>query len=344
MPGREGERRLAWCINPFGLDGSGDWERTAQFLQQHNFTDLIVCFARAGIAFYDSKVLPVSSDIATKGDQLEKAKAACKRHGIRLHAWKMCWVVGREKEAMAFYASAEKENRVLVSASQKKPYKWLCPGDKQNQDIEIAAMTELAMKGVDGVQFDFIRYVDGGHCFCIKCRERFEKIIGQKISKWPNDVIKGPFADAWVKFRCDNITRVVRETHANVRKKAKGVEISAAVFSNADHDITVVGQDWSSWCREGLLDFVCPMNYTSNSMLFNTLVRIQTRQHGKAKLYPGIGLSDYSSWRHDDTDAYRLASQIEIVRKFGLEGFTLFELDNNAVNTLPHLLKGPLRK
>ena len=345
MPGRVGERRLAWCINPFGLDGSGDWEQTAQFLERHGFTDVIVCLARAGVAFYKSKVLPTSADVATRGDQLEIAKAACRRHGVRLHAWKMCWVVGNEPESKAVYEAAEKEGRVMVSRSGGKKYRWLCPGDPKNQDLEIAAMTELAGKGVDGIQFDFIRYVEQAYCYCDGCRERFEASIGTKAEGWPACTLDGgAYAAEWNRFRCDNITRVVREVNAKVRGVKPGVEISAAVFKNADNDVKVVGQDWSCWCREGWLDFVCPMDYTSNWISFRTLVRIQKKQHGKAKLYPGIGLSDYSSWQHGNSDAWRLARQIGVVREEGLEGFTLFELDNNATATLPLLLKGPLRR
>ena len=256
----------------------------------------------------------------------------------------MCWVVGNEPESKVVYEAAKKEGRVMVSSAGGKKYRWLCPGDPKNQDLEIAAMTELAGKDVDGIQFDFIRYVEQAYCYCDGCRKRFEARIGSKAENWPACTLDGgAYADEWTRFRCDNITRVVREVNAKVRGAKPGMEISAAVFKNADNDVKVVGQDWSRWCREGWLDFVCPMDYTSNWISFRTLVRIQKKQHGKAKLYPGIGLSDYSSWQHGNSDAWRLARQIGVVREEGLEGFTLFELDNNATTTLPLLLKGPLR-
>ena len=86
------------------------------------------------------------------------------------------------------------------------------------------------------------------------------------------------------------------------------------------------------------------MDYTANCVLFRTLVRIQKKQHGKAKLYPGIGLSASEGWNHDDSDAWRLARQIGVTRDEGLDGFTLFQLDGSAVENLPKLLKGPLRR
>ena len=345
MPGRAGERRLAWCHSPFGLDVAGDWEKSAQILERHGFTDVIACLAQAGVAFYESKVLPVSAEVAKRGDQLELAKAACHRHGVRLHAWKTNWVVGKEPESKVFYAAAEKEGRVVVSSTGTKKHRWLCPSDPHNQALEIASMTELAEKAPDGIHFDYIRYVDPSHCFCDKCRERFEKAVGRPLDGWPACVgHKGALAKEWTRFRCGNITRVVRETCANVRSRCKGVEISAAVFKNADHNPAEVGQDWGLWCREGLLDFVCPMDYTANCVLFRTLVRIQKKQHGKAKLYPGIGLSASEGWNHDDSDAWRLARQIGVTREEGLDGFTLFQLDGSAVENLPKLLKGPLRR
>jgi len=37
-----------------------------------------------------------------------------------------------------------------------------------------------------------------------------------------------------------------------------------------------VGQDWKLWCERGYLDFVCPMDYRSDSGHFERLVRQHT--------------------------------------------------------------------
>jgi uncharacterized lipoprotein YddW (UPF0748 family) len=112
------------------------------------------------------------------------------------------------------------------------------------------------------------------------------------------------------------------------------------VFTNAETSPSNVGQDWPSWCREGLLDFVCPMDYVESPALFRGQVVPQKRIAGKVPVYPGIGLS---TWRNDGRDAVRLAKQILIVRELGLGGFTVFNFDRRAEKALPLLHLGMTR-
>ncbi len=66
----------------------------------------------------------------------------------------------------------------------------------------------------------------------------------------------------------------------------------------------------------------------------------ETPAAGKARLYPGIGLS---CWMNDDgevEDGVRLAKQIQAVRDLGLGGFTVFNLDRRAEAALPLLRLG----
>ena len=54
----------------------------------------------------------------------------------------------------------------------------------------------------------------------------------------------------------------------------------------------------------------------------------------RAKLYPGIGLS---CWEDDGTDAMKMVKHIQALRKDGLEGFTVFNLDARAERAFPIL-------
>ena len=93
----------------------------------------------------------------------------------------------------------------------------------------------------------------------------------------------------------------------------------------------------SRWCREGWLDFVCPMDYVDSAAMFKSQARMQNEAVGKAKLYPGIGLS---CWTNDGEDAVRLAKQIQAVRDLGLGGFTVFNFDRRAEGVLPLMRLG----
>ena len=117
------------------------------------------------------------------------------------------------------------------------------------------------------------------------------------------------------------------------------MKISAAVFASPQR----VAQDWVKWCHEGLLDFVCPMDYnTEDADGFRNLVAQQAKDVAGSgvKLRPGLGIS---CWLEKDHDALRMARQIGAVRSLDLDGFAVFELDARAVAVLPVLHSGPTR-
>ena len=311
MPGKEGEWRAFWIHSAFGLRSTNSWDATVAAVKAGGFNAILPNLAWTGTAFYDSKVLPVHPDVAKRGDQLADCLAACRRHGVECHVWKVCWKLG----SYADKALAERmvaEGRCQVSKDGKVNRNWLCPSHPENFRIELESFAELARKGVDGVHLDYIRYPDDRHCFCERCRKT---------------------------VRNDNITTLVRAVSERVRRESPGVKISAAVFSSPRR----VAQDWVKWCHEGLLDFVCPMDYnTEDAAGFRNLVAEQRNDiaGSRVKLRPGLGLS---CWLDKDHDAMRMAQQIEAVRSLGLDGFTVFELDGRAMSILPLLHAGPTR-
>ena len=340
-PSRKGEHRAFWCHSARGMGGGYDWDATARFLRRTGFNTVVANLCWAGVAFYDSKVLPVHSGVATRGDALEECLAACRRHGVQCHVWKVCWNMGASAPA-SFVNSMVATNRVQVAFNGTVKRRWLCPSNPDNQRLEIDAMCELAGKGVDGIHFDYMRYPDSGHCFCDGCRARFEAYMGASLTNWPAQVrTDGAFRRGWAAFRAGNITKVVRAVSERVRAESPGVQISAAVFGNPATDADTIGQDWPAWCREGLLDFVCPMDYVESAAMFKSQVRMQMDAVGKTRLYPGIGLS---CWKNDGEDAVRLAKQIQAVRDLGLDGFTVFSLNRRAEPVLPLMRKGVTRE
>ena len=342
MPSRAGERRLIWCHSAWGLGGTNDWDSTCRFLNRNGFTDLVVNLAWGGYVYYPSKVLPQAEP--TRGDALEQCRAACRKYGIKMHVWKVCWKMGRSVSP-EFVQAAKEAGRVQRARDGSFDDLWNCPSDPHNQQLEIDAMTELALeKKVDGIHFDYIRYPGSSCCFCDGCRTRFEARLGRPVANWPKDVVGGPLAEEWAAFRRDNITHVVRTVHARVRAAKSKVEISAAVFRDPLRDPYVVGQDWVRWCGEGWLDFVCPMDYMTSPKRYAARIAMQNaalkKAGSKAKFYPGMAIM-CSHFKQPLTPLV-IAQEVAAVRAEGLEGFTLFSLSRNAEKVLPVLREGPL--
>ena len=123
-----------------------------------------------------------------------------------------------------------------------------------------------------------------------------------------------------------------------------GAEIFAAVFHAPVRDPETVGQEWTRWCAEGWLDFVCPMDYMTSPRRYAERIRRQKdalRAAGsKAKFYPGMAIM--CSHFNQPLTPLVIAQEIAAVRAEGLEGFTLFSLSRNAERVLPVLREGPL--
>ena len=182
-----GEFRAFWCHSAFGVQGI-TWDEAIQRLADNGFTAILPNMLWGGAAFYASKVLPVAPQVASRGDQIAQCLAACRKHGIQIHVWKVNWNLG-QAAPKEFVDKLRSEGRLQASSSGKEE-RWLCPSHPENQALEIASMVEVARDyDVDGIHFDYIRYPDGDHCFCAGCKERFQRSTGLKVQSWPKDVL-----------------------------------------------------------------------------------------------------------------------------------------------------------
>jgi hypothetical protein len=325
-----GEHRAFWCHTAGGAGGLG-WDEAVRRLAASGFTAIIPNMLWGGIAHYESEVLPVSPEVRSAGDPLAKCLAACRKHGVRCHVWKVNWNMSGRAPA-DFAARMKREGRTQVTFDGSPNQRWLCPSHPENRKLELDAMVEVASKyAVDGIHFDYIRYPDRDGCFCPGCRGRFEGAIGRPVARWPADVRGDRGLEArWLDFRRDQITALVAAVSESARKARPGIMISAAVFPNWPVDRDAVGQDWKLWCERGYLDFVCPMDYTADDGAFEGFVRRQVGWAGKVPCYPGIGLS---VWSPPD-DAVVLIGKIRIARRIGTGGFTVFDYSPPATQSV----------
>ncbi|MFB3881500.1 MAG: family 10 glycosylhydrolase [Armatimonadota bacterium] len=317
-PERPSEFRAVWLHNAYGVPGWG-WERTARELAANGFNATIVNMLWAGIAHYPSDCLPVAPEVATAGDQIAEALRFCKQYGVELHVWKVNYnLQGAPDE---FVQKLREEGR-LQHRLDGTEVLWLCPSDPRNFALEHDSMLEVVRRyDVAGIHFDYIRYPESDSCYCDGCRRRFAQTTGMVVERWPEDVTEGPLAEQYAQWRRDQVTRLVRAVATEARTIRPGVMVSAAVFAWPGA-IRWVGQDWRQWVSEGLLDFVCPMNYTASA---NELEQMVTGEvnivEGRIPLYIGIGEFIIP----DDAD---LVDQIERARRLGADGFVCFSYEH----------------
>jgi uncharacterized lipoprotein YddW (UPF0748 family) len=333
FPAREGEFRAVWCHSAFGIPG-WDWDKAIKTLKENGFSAIVVNMLRAGLTHYPSEVLPVSEEIAEKGDQIAQCLEACRKYGVQLHVWKVNWNLSRAPKE--FMEKLRKAGR-LQRDREGNEVDWLCPSNPENLKLELESMLEIVRKyAVDGIHFDYIRYPNDRSCYCAACRKRFEKSAGVKVKNWPEDVINGVNKEDFVQWKCQQITNLVKAVSERAREINPKTKISAAVFRDYPRCRENVGQDWKVWIESGYLDFVCPMNYTSSNDQFKNWVANQVEIVDKRiPLYPGIGASA------PGLPPEQVAMQAYIAQKLDVDGFIIFNYDLwLAQEVLPALSKG----
>ncbi len=302
LPPKAGEIRAMCCHSPWGLGDRG-WDETVRLLKERGITDLWANLCRAGLAYYRSGVLPVSPDVATRGDQFEACRAACRKYGMRMHVWKVMWRVEKPHRTEEFFEACRAAGRFQTHATITNKW-WLCPADPVNRKAEIDSFVELARKGPDGILLDYIRYPGEGWCTCDRCRGR---------------------------SRVETISSLVGEISAAVRVAAPGVSITATVFRDPLDAYDSVGQRWADWCAAGWVDFISPMDYIEDPRVFALRVETQRRFAGKTKILPLIGPT---LWKDRAKASARMTEAILATRRLGCDGFGLFDCNADMIRIL----------
>ncbi|MCC6822438.1 MAG: family 10 glycosylhydrolase, partial [Verrucomicrobia subdivision 3 bacterium] len=311
----------------------GNWAASAAALATNQFNAVFPNMLWGGLAHYNSAYLPHSAEFNQYGDQITACVNAAHARGLQVHVWKVNWNL--EGAPQSFINDLRAANRTQVSRTGAT-IDWLCPSHPDNFALETNAMLEVVRNyDVDGIHFDYIRYPSSDYCYCTGCRARFQSQTGHTVANWPADVLAaGTLRNAFLDWRRAQITRLVAAVYAGTKALKPAVRVSAAVFPNALTAFDGEGQDWRLWITNGIVDFLCPMDYTTDVHGFTNLVAQQLAYAGgQVPIYPGIGAFVL------ETDA--TLTQIQAARNLNTHGFIVFELSPaSATNLLPAIGAG----
>ena len=119
---------------------------------------------------------------------------------------------------------------------------------------------------VDGLSYDYVRYTGNTWGYNDVAVARFNARFNRTGNPAPTD-------SAWLQFRRDQVTALVRKVYLNAIAIKPMVKLSAntitwnpsvtsdASWTNSANAYTSVLQDWRAWMQEGILDLNTPMNY-----------------------------------------------------------------------------------
>ncbi len=326
-PSRSGELRGAWFHTPYGVEDWG-WDKSIKALAENGFNAIFPNFCWGYVADYPSDVLPMHPNVATRGDMLQECLDACRKYGVEIHVWKVNWNMGsRTPEELREKMREAGRTQMTVKG---EPTRYLAPHRQDNFELERDAMLELVRKyPIDGIHFDYIRYPDSGCDFSPGAREAFEAVLGRKVEEWPKDCAwGGKLRKEYNAWRQGNISRLVEAVYHGAKAIRADIKVSAAVFSDWESAEESIAQAAGTWIDKGWLDFVCPMNYTTDYAALKRRVEYQVqRVNGRIPLYSGLG-----TYLHDGP--VMTGSQVELSRALGADGVVCFDLRRSLVEEI----------
>ena len=248
---------------------------------------LFVQVSRRADCYCNKAAMPRTADpaVPTGFDPLEDVIAKAHAAGIQVHAWIITTGIwnasqpfgapehpyllhGLSAKGRDFWLNARQDGETKVGADS-----FFDPGHPDASEF-IAQMysSVVANYAVDGVQFDRVRYPDSGDPnfnpvwgYNPTSLERFLKEAKRTSLPAPTDA-------AWVQWRRDQVTNLVRRVYLEVKAIRPEIWVSAATITYKEAPSTLeqfentrtyreVLQDWPAWMQEGIVDLNIPMNY-----------------------------------------------------------------------------------
>jgi len=295
------------------------------FAKENRIKILFVQIYRANKAWFPSKVGdPAPYDACrmnVPGDPFGILIDKAHRSGIEVHAWVNLLSLSENTDAPILkkygpriLTRNTKEKNTLEDYKIDNQY-FLEPGDLRVRKELTNMVAEIltAYPELDGIQFDYIRYPDKAphYGFTKMNIQRFKRATGKETAE--------DKSRAWKNWKRSQVTALLTELAHKARSLSPGIKVSAtgcAPYIRAYHEAF---QDWPSWIKTGLVDFVTIMSYSKNPATFEHYVA-ETKLRTPDIKRTNIGVGAYVL--EDDPVSFRL--EIEASENSGAGGWVLF--------------------
>ena len=280
------EMRAVWLTTIGGID----WPRTYAYsyetitlqkaelcrildqLQQANINTILLQTRIRATTIYPSTLEPWDACLTGNAgkspgyDPLAFAIEECHKRGMQLHAWMVAIPIGKWNGAGCRNLRNSCPNIVKKIGDEG----FINPEASGAADYLAALCRDVVSRyDIDGIHLDYIRYPD-----------QWKNIRNKQQAR-------------------DNITRIVRSIHSDVKRLKPWVMISSSpvgkyadtrrASSHGWNARDIVCQDVAQWMNEGLMDAIFPMMYFRDNNFYPFAIDWQERSRGTIVI-PGLGI------------------------------------------------------
>jgi uncharacterized lipoprotein YddW (UPF0748 family) len=350
--GSPGEMRGLWVVRD-SLISPASVHQVVVTAQKYNLNALFVQVRGRGDAFYDSPYEPRAEALAHQPrdfDPLRQIITEAHAAGLQVHAWMntfLTWSGAHPPTSSQHLWNAHRDWFACDRNGHCSPIPnahcegaFLQPSNPAVQEHLFKVFTYVAENyDVDGIHFDYCRYAGSDYDFSPSTLARFRTFMRAQLSDEEAARLDShratdrlayvhAFGAQWADWRRAQITGLVAHISATVKATKPWMQVSAAVFADADDAFHYRGQDWQGWLKAGYLDAVALMAYDRNTERILEQTRRAVALAGDRLVYTGIG-----AWRLSAQDVIK---KITAVRQTGAAGVNLFSYD--GVHSRSHYL------
>ncbi|MCX6303054.1 MAG: family 10 glycosylhydrolase [Bacteroidia bacterium] len=174
---------------------------------------------------------------------------------------------------------------------------------------------------IDGIHLDYTRFpIDQKYSYDSITIAAFKKESGVSPLEISPDCGNLYWCE-WIQWNTDQITLLVSEIRKLLDKTGKDLLLGVDAFPDIETSRILIGQDWTRWAEEGLVDILCPMLYTNDTVLLSKYLNAIIDAVGSdCTVCPGIGIVT----AENKITKELLVNEIKIVRNAGARGMAFF--------------------
>ncbi|MCD4708485.1 MAG: family 10 glycosylhydrolase [Candidatus Sabulitectum sp.] len=325
MASGEANCRYFWVVRD-GLSSPEQVDELLSRAQAAGANGIMVQVVGRGEAYYISDLLP-PADFSGFEDPLKYVIQKAGPMGMEVHAWVnayLVWSAPWEPESRDHiyhthpeWFTAHSNGRSSTSYTQDQAESvglvgaTLSPAFHGVRGYITDIAVELAENyNIKGIHLDYIRYPNSSFGYSQGELELFQLATGSSPEEDP---------EQWGIWRQQQVTETVAAVRASLRSADPGVLLSCAVMANPYSAASEFSCDWQNWLNLGLVDFVCPMAYTSDPERAFELAAVTTSVYPEKVVY-GIGV-----WNQTVSNALAGAQK---ALSFGAGGICVFSLNS----------------